>query len=120
MPPRFATSALRLKQAHFRTLLVALCLVSMSAVPLQAKSDPLIAIEVYNSPNGYAYVHIIDVLIDGKAELRACGTAQHIDKSAYGKLEKVNLGPGAALEYGAGGALTLTKDGKRPALCQVE
>ncbi len=64
---------------------------SMSVIPLQAKNDPLMAIEVYSGPNGYAYVHIADVLINGKAELRSCGTAQHYDKSSYGKLEKVTL-----------------------------
>jgi hypothetical protein len=67
---------------------------------------------VYNGPNGFAYVHVTDVLINGKTELRACGSATKIDKSTYGKLEKVNLASGATLEYGTDGTLALTRDGQ--------
>jgi tetratricopeptide (TPR) repeat protein len=70
------------------------------------------AIELYEGPSGFAYVHITDVSINGKTELRACGSARQMDKSTYGKLEKISLAPGAAIEYGSDGALTLTMDGK--------
>jgi hypothetical protein len=56
-------------------------------------------------------VHITDVLINGKVELRSCGSTEKIDKSAYGKLPRVMLAPGMALEYGKDGVLTLAKDG---------
>jgi hypothetical protein len=99
----------RLRLVH---LFIAFCLASISVLPLQARNAPLIAIEVYNSSNGLAYVHITDVLINGKTELRACGTATEIDRSTYGKLEKINLSSGATLEYRADGTLTLTRDGQ--------
>jgi hypothetical protein len=80
------------------------------AIPLSAKDVSLTAIELYSGTNGPAYVQITDVLINGKIELRSCGSATKIDKSAYGELTKVALGPGASLEYGNDGVLTLTKD----------
>ena len=80
------------------------------AIPLSAKDVSLAAIELYSGTNGPAYVQITDVLINGKIELRSCGSATKIGKSAYGELTKVALGPGATLEYGSDGILTLTKD----------
>jgi hypothetical protein len=90
---------------------VALVLGAISlAIPLSAKDVSLTAIELYSGTNGPAYVQITDVLINGKIEVRTCGSATKIDKSAYGELTKVALGPGATLEYGNDGVLTLTKD----------
>jgi hypothetical protein len=80
------------------------------AIPLSAKDVPLTAIELYSGASGPAYVQITDVLINGKIELRACGSEMKIDKSAYGQLPKVVLGPGMTLEYRDDGVLTLTKD----------
>jgi hypothetical protein len=77
---------------------------------LLAKDAPLTAVELYTGKAGPAYVQITDVLIGGKAELRICGTSPKIDKSAYGRLPKVILGPGQTLEFGQDGALVLTKD----------
>jgi hypothetical protein len=80
------------------------------APPLHAKDAALTAIELYNGSNGPAYVHITDVLINGKIELRSCSSTPRIDKSTYGKLPKVILGPGASVEYGNDGVLMLTKE----------
>src|SRR5229473_2517904 len=80
------------------------------ANPLPAKDVSLTAIELYSGASGPAYVHITDVLINGKIELRSCSSATKIDKSTYGKLAKVILGPGASLEYGNDGVLILTRD----------
>ncbi len=80
------------------------------AIPLSAKDVSLTAIELYSGTNGPAYAQITDVLINGKIELRSCGSTSKIDKSTYGELAKVTLGPGAILEYGNDGILTLTKD----------
>ncbi len=86
------------------------CFVLCFAVSLFAKNISLTAIELYTGPNGPAYVHLTDVLINGKFELRACGSNPKIDKSAYSKLPKVTLTAGASIEYGSDGVLTLTKD----------
>ncbi len=72
-----------------------------------AKQPPLIAIEIYDSPSGAAYVQLSDVLINGKTELRDCTPFQNaaIDKSTYNKLQKIVLAPGAVLERDEDGAL---------------
>jgi hypothetical protein len=53
-----------------------------------AKEPAVNAIELYDGPNGAAYVQIAEFMINGKAELRACGAAERIDKSAYSKLAR--------------------------------
>jgi hypothetical protein len=105
----FASVARYLKSCDYRAALAA-CLAVSSTAPLLAKDAPLTAIELYTGSSGPAYVHITDVLINGKIELRSCNSTPKIEKSAYGKLPKVFLAPGASLEYGADGVLVLTKD----------
>lgn len=109
----FSFSALTCRQRH--NLLCNLALAAFVAfifdLPLQPKEAILTAIELYDGPNGPAYVHITDVLINGKIELRNCAGVPKIDKSSYGKLPKILLGPGSTLEYGRDGALQLLKDG---------
>jgi hypothetical protein len=59
------------------------------APAVMAKQPSLIAIEVYDSPSGAAYVQLSDVLLNGKAEVRDCTPLQDaaIDKSTYNKLQ---------------------------------
>ncbi len=95
-------------RSFLRGGILAASLTTFFAVLLQGKDAPLIAIEIYDGPSGPAYVHITDVLINGKVELRSCASIQKIDKSGYGKLPRVMLGPGASLEYGKDGNLLLT------------
>jgi tetratricopeptide (TPR) repeat protein len=85
-----------------------------SPFALRAKNASLTAIELYSGPNGPAYVHVTDVLINGKFEVRACGSNSKIDKSGYGKLAKVTLSAGSSIEYGADGVLTLTTKDSTP------
>ena len=92
-------------------LALALCFTASLALPLESKDASLTAIEFYAGANGPAYVHITDVLINGKIELRSCVSASKIDKSTYGKLPKLILGPGVSVEYGADGVLVLTTGG---------
>jgi hypothetical protein len=75
-----------------------------------AKEPAVNAIELYDGPNGAAYVQIAEFMINGKAELRACGAAERIDKSAYSKLAKVPLSGATSLERGADGVMTITRD----------
>ena len=77
----------------------------------QAKDQPLTAIELYDGPKGAAYVQLTDVLINGKAELRGCGSSQLIDKSTYGKLSKVSLAGAQSLERRNDGTLVLVQAG---------
>lgn len=92
----------------FRTATIA-ALVTLLVGPLQAKEQGLTAIELYNGPAGPAYVQITSFLINGKLELRACGSAPKLTKSDYGKLPKITLAAGASIEDGSNGALTLTQ-----------
>jgi hypothetical protein len=78
----------------------------------EAKDTPLMAIELFDTPKGAAYVQITDVAINGKAELRGCaGGSQKIDKSAYGKLPKIAIAGAESLERDAEGMMVLTRAG---------
>jgi len=110
-------SGFRFPRAHHKQVLTAVMLAAISVLPVHAKEAPLTAIEIYQGPNGPAYLHITDVLINGKAELRSCEGMATIDKSNYGKLPKVTLTTGMSLEYKTDGALTLTGDSS--SLCVV-
>ena len=72
-----------------------------------ASQPNLTAIELYDGPNGAAYVQLGDVLINGKATLRDCTPFQAagFDKSNYGKMQKVTLSPGSVLERDGDGVL---------------
>ena len=85
-------------------------LASFPRTSVGAKEVPVNAIELYDGPNGAAYVQIAEFMINGKAELRACGAAERIDKSAYSKLAKVPLSGATSLERGADGVMTITRD----------
>ena len=90
--------------------LAVVLLASLPRTAVGAKELPVNAIELYDGPNGAAYVQITEFLINGKAELRACGAAERIDKSAYSKLAKVPLSGATSLERGADGVMTITRD----------
>lgn len=75
-----------------------------------AKEASLTAIELYDGPNGAAYVQLADLEINGKAEVRACGDLQRIDKSAYSKLAKVLLTGATSLERDSDGVMMITRD----------
>src|SRR5260370_28131632 len=104
----FASIAPYLKSYGHKAVLAA-GLAVFSAAALQSKDAPLIAIELYNGSNGPAYVHITDLLINGKIEFLHCHSTPKIDKSTYWKLPKVFLGTGASIEYGKDETLILTR-----------
>jgi hypothetical protein len=85
-----------------------------------AGQPTLTAIELYDGPNGAAYVQLSDVLINGKATLRDCTPFQAtgVDKSSYGKMQKVTLSPGAVLERNEDGVLRY-ETGSGPAVCSL-
>ncbi len=89
-----------------------------SSLAAFASQPSLTAIELYDGPNGAAYVQLGDVLINGKADFRDCTPFQTagIDKSNYGKMQKTPLSPGAILERDKDGVLHYTV-GTGPAVC---
>ena len=84
-----------------------------------AKLPSLMAIELYDGPAGAAYVQLGDVLINGKAELRDCTPFQNepVDKTIYGKMQKVILASSAVLERDKDGILHYSEGDKT--LCVV-
>ena len=94
-----------LTRALLRFLLIVL------VVPaVQSKDVPLTAIELYDGPNGAAFVQLSGLLINGKAEVRSCAAVTEINKSNYGKLPKITLSSSvASLERDAQGTMTLTR-----------
>lgn len=80
----------------------------IASAPASFASQPnLTAIELYDGPNGAAYVQLGDVLINGKVTLRDCTSFQAagFDKSNYGKMQKVTPSPGSVLERDGDGVL---------------
>jgi hypothetical protein len=98
----------------FRVIVCTAVAVSLSTsipqIGVGAKETSLNAIELYDGPNGAAYVQIADFTINGKAEVRACAEGEKIDKSAYSKLEKVLLAGATSMERRADGVMTVTRD----------
>jgi len=103
----FCSPALRVVGCSSLALLL---LVFSPRINVGAKEAPLNAIELYDGPNGAAYVQIAEFTINGKAEVRACGGVEKIDKSGYSKLGKVLLSGATWLERGADGVMTITRD----------
>jgi len=98
----------------FRPLLtrasLALLLIALVVPAVQSKDVPLTAIELYDGPNGAAFVQVTGLLINGKTELRSCAGVAQINKSNYGKLPKVALSPAVtSLERDAKGTMTITR-----------
>ena len=83
---------------------------AVASTTVHSKDVPLTAIELFDGPNGAAFVQLAGVLINGKAEVRACGGATQINKSIYGKLAKIQLNPSVtSIERDASGAMTITR-----------
>jgi len=83
---------------------------AVAGTTLHSKDAPLTAIELFDGPSGAAFVQLAGVLINGKAEVRACGGATQINKSNYGKLAKIQLNPSiTSIERDASGTMTITR-----------
>ena len=110
MPRRWMFGAeLRLLSA-FKRVSFALVFVAVAGPAVHSKDVPLSAIELFDGPNGAAYVQLSDLLINGKAEVRSCGGAVQINKSNYGKLTKIPLNPSVtSLERDSKGTMNLTR-----------
>jgi hypothetical protein len=109
MPQRRLSSAgLCPFPAVTKTLFAAL-LVVFAGLSVQSKDVAVNAIELFDGPEGASYAELTGLLINGKAEVRACGGSEHINKSAYGKLSKIPLASATALERDAHGVMTILR-----------
>jgi hypothetical protein len=95
----------------FASLAMAIFIAALWPRTVSAKNPPLSAVELYDGPNGPAYVLISDITINTKNELRSCGSGDKITKGAYGDSPKIVLAAGMTLEYTQSNGLVLTKDG---------
>lgn len=110
MPRRWMFDAeLRLLSA-IKKVSLALIFVAVAGPAVHSKEVPLSAIELFDGPNGAAYVQLDDLLINGKTEVRSCGGATQISKSNYGKLTKIPLNSSVtSLERDAKGTMNLIR-----------
>jgi hypothetical protein len=93
-----------------KRLCLSLLVIALVVPAVQSKEVPITAIELYDGPNGPAFVQLTGLLINGKAEVRSCTGVTQINKSNYGKLPKVPLTLSVtSLERDAKGTMTLTR-----------
>ena len=110
MPRRSTQYAVLCLGPSFKRALFALILIALAVPVVQSKDAPITAIELYDGPNGAAFVQFTGLLINGKAEVRGCNGATQINKSNYGKLPKVALTPTiTSIERDAKGTMTITR-----------
>ena len=110
MPRRSTVYAALCLWPFLTRICVALFLIVLAVPAVQSKDVPITAIELYDGPNGAAFVQLTGLLINGKAELRSCAGVTQINKSNYGKMPKVVLGPSmTSLERDAKGTMTLSR-----------
>src|SRR5579871_2302159 len=111
--PRRSKSAVELRLLSFvKRATFALAFIAVSGSAVHSKDVPLTAIELFDGPNGAAFVQVTDLLINGKAEVRSCGGASQLNKSTYGKLAKIPLNSSVtSLERDAKGVMNLARGG---------
>jgi hypothetical protein len=98
-----------------RLLALGFCL-TLSGVSL-AKDVPITGILLFAGSDGPAYAQVSGLLINGKTELRSCGTGG-IDKNGYKNLVKINLSSVSTLERLPDGSLVAEVNGAAP-VCVV-
>ena len=110
MPRRSMFHAAFCLRPFLKRLCLSLLLIGLVVPAVQSKDAPITAIELYDGPNGAAFVQLTGLLINGKAEVRSCTGVTQINKSNYGKLPKVALTSSVtSLERDAKGTMTLTR-----------
>ncbi|HXJ88542.1 MAG TPA: hypothetical protein VMS18_17105 [Candidatus Binatia bacterium] len=110
MPRRWKFNAVLCLWPFLTRICLTLLLTFSAVPPAYSKDVPITAIELYDGPNGAAFVQLTGLLINGKAEVRSCTGVTQINKSNYGKLPKIMLGPPVtSLERDEKGTMLLTR-----------
>lgn len=109
MPQRRLSRAGLCSFPAVKTTLFAALLVVFAGLSVQSKDVAVNAIELFDGPEGASYAELTGLLINGKAEVRACGGSEQINKSAYGKLTKIPLSSATSLERDAHGVMTILR-----------
>ena len=110
MPPGFTFKVVLCLWPSLKKIGLVLPLVVLAVPALHSKDVSITAIELYDGPNGAAFVQLTGLLINGKTEVRSCAGVAQINKSNYGKLPKIALSPSMiSLERDAKGTMNLTR-----------
>jgi hypothetical protein len=110
MPQRLIIHVQLCLPSFVKRAATALIFVVLAGPAVHSKEVPLTAIELFDGPNGAAFVQLSGLLINGKAEVRSCGGTTEINKSAYGKLAKISLNSAVtSLERDANGVMNLSR-----------
>lgn len=110
MPPRPMSHAQLCLLPLVKRASVILLLVALTGPAVHSKEVALTAIELFDGASGAAFVQVSGLLINGKAEVRSCGGATEINKSTYGKLQKIPLNSTVtSLERDANGIMNLMR-----------
>ena len=80
MPRRSTFHAVLCLWPFLTRVCVALLLIVLAVPAVQSKDVPITAIELYDGPNGAAFVQLTGLLINGKAEVRSCTGVTQINK----------------------------------------
>jgi hypothetical protein len=110
MPPRPMSHLQLCLLSLVKRASVSLLFFALTGPAVLSKDVPLTAIELFDGANGAAFVQVSGLLINGKAEVRSCGGATQINKSNYGKLQKIPLtSTVTSLERDANGMMKLMR-----------
>ncbi len=81
------------------------------ATPAALAKDPTLSgIQVFAGASGPAYAEIAGLQMNGRIDMRFCGSAPTIDRSAYSKLQRITLASNDILRMGADGSLSWTRE----------
>src|SRR5215831_8574093 len=92
--------------ARVASRILPLAILLTCSIPAFSKDVPA-AIVLFDGPKGAAYVQIINITVNGKADLRVCDGVPKFDKRAYDAFAHIQLAGATSLERGSNGVLTL-------------
>lgn len=96
-----------LRSSHTLPFVLVLLVATLAVVPGLAKDKPLVAILLFEAPDGPAYVQITDLMLNGKTEVLQCTSGAPIDSNSYKKFPKLKLVQATSIERGSDGVLNM-------------
>ena len=108
---RRSTLLFRLLRTSWFVLLAVL-----AAVPTLANDKPLVAVVLYDAPDGPAYVEVSDLMLNTKLEVLVCDSSGSVDNNAYKKMAKMRLALATSIERRADGALFMKTANGEPCI----
>jgi hypothetical protein len=91
---------------------VLIFLLGGASIAAYARDASLVAVVLFDGPQGAEYVQITEAELNGKIEVRSCDGISKLDKSTYNGLPRASLAGASSLRRGADGVLRLKANGK--------